>query len=85
MERAINQLTDSGNELFHSHMDRQAVLYIWCQSQMGHENLRTLCESKSIVDVIGDLTKNTSSAPEAIGSKMIDVDLDQFKKTVGKF
>ena len=84
-ERAINQLIDSDIEIFHSLMDRQAVLYIWCKSETGHENLRSLCESKSIVDVIGYLTKNNSSAPEPIGSRMIDVNIDQFKKSIGKF
>ena len=84
-ERAISQLIDRGIEVFHFRMDRQAVLYIWCKSEKGHENLCTLCESKSIVDVIGELTKNTSSAPAPIESRMVDVDIDQFKKTVGKF
>ena len=84
-ERATKQLIDGDIEILHSHMDRQAVLYIWCKSQMGHENLRTLFESKSIADVIGDLANDTSSAPEPIGSRMIDVDMDQFKKAVGKF
>ena len=85
VERAINQLIDRDIEILHSHMDRQAVLYFWCKSEKGHENLRTLCESKSIVDVIGDLTKNTSSAPEPVGSRMIDTDIYQFKKIFGKF
>src|SRR6218665_3255079 len=83
-ERVISQLIDSGIEIFQSHMDRQAVLYIWCKSQMGLKNLCTLYESKFIVDVIGDLTKKTSSAIELIGSRMVDVDIDQFKKSVGK-
>lgn len=85
-ERTRSQLIDSGIEILHSHMDRQAaVLCIWCKSQTGLENLRILYESKSIVDVIDDLTKNTSSAPEPIGSRMIDVNIDQFKKSIGKF
>ena len=84
-KRAINQLIDNDISIFHSHMDRQAVLYFWCKSQTGHENLRKLHESKSIVDVICDLTKNASSAPEPIGSRMINVDIDQYKKTIGKF
>ena len=83
MEIAMSRLIDSGIEIFHSQMDRQAALFIWCKSQMGHENLRKLLESKSIVDVICDLT--TSSASESDGSRIIDADIDQFKKTVGKF
>ena len=84
-ERAIRQLIDSDIEILHFHMDRQAVLCFWCKSEKGHEHLRTLCESTSIVRIISDLTKNNSSAPELIRSKLIDVDIDQFKKTIGKF
>src|SRR6218665_1983164 len=85
-EAAIRLLSDSGIQIFHSNMDRQAaVLYFWCKSEIGHENLRKLCESNSIVGVIGDLTEYTSSAPQPIGSRMIDVDIWQFKKTLGKF
>src|SRR6218665_1390026 len=85
VEKARSQLIDSGIEIFHSHVDRQAVLHIWCKSQEGHGTLRTLYESKSIVHVIGNLTKNTSAAPAPIGSRMIDINIEQFKKTFGKF
>ena len=89
-ERAINQLSDIDIEILHSHMDRQAVLelqavlYIWCKSQMGYDRIRKLSESKSIVDVTGNLTKNISPTIEPTRSRMIDVDIDQFKKTIGK-
>lgn len=85
MERAISQLRDSDVEIFNSQLDRQAALWIWCKSQTGHENLRKFYESNFVVDIIGELTKMTSSAPEPIGSRMIDIDIDQFKKTIGKF
>ena len=83
MERAMSRLIDSGIEIVHSQLDRQAALFILCKSKMGHENFRKLWESKSIVDVIFNPT--TSSASEPIGSRIIDVDIDQLKKTVGKF
>lgn len=84
MERAMGQLIDNGIEIFHSQMDRQASLSIWCKSQLGHDNFRTLCESNLVVDIIGDLTKMTSSAPEPIGSRKVDVDKNQFKKTISR-
>ena len=84
VEREISRLQDSDIEIFHSHMDRQSVLNVWCKSQIGQNNLRKLFESNSIVDTIGNLTKVTSSASELMGSKMIDIDKDQFKKRTGK-
>lgn len=83
-ERTISLLKDRNIEIFDSQIDRQTVLYIRCKSHMGHESLRTSLESNAIIDLIRDLTKITPSAPELIGSRMIDIEIEEFKRTIGK-
>src|SRR6218665_2788045 len=63
----------------------KTVLCILCKSQMGSESLRKLYDSNFVVDIIGGLVKSVSSALDSINSRMIDMDINQFKKTIGKF
>jgi hypothetical protein len=81
-DKLIGQLKDEGIEILNAQVDRQTVVvWIWCHSQTATENCQTLYESNQLRDVLCGL----ANIPEIDQSKVINIDSNQFKKTVGKF
>src|SRR5688572_18985317 len=76
-DKLTSKLTVGGMEILNSQLDRQTVIvWIWCRLQAALEEPQRLYESNQLRDV---LFENIQP------SKMIDIDRNQFKKTVGKF
>src|SRR6218665_4048818 len=78
-DKLLVQLRDEGLEILNSQMDGQTVV-VWmrCHSQTAIENLHKLYESNQLRD---EYFENIQPSI----SKFINIDRNQFKKTVGKF
>ena len=77
-DKLISQLKDEGIEILNSQLDRQTVVvWIWCHSQSALENIQRLYESNQLRDVFFENIQPKTS-------KMINIDRNQFQKTVGK-
>lgn len=75
----VSQLNDEGIEILNSHLDSQTVIvWIWCHSQAAFGNSQKLYESSKLMDVLFE-----NIAPSI--SKVIIVDRNEFKKTIGKY
>ena len=78
-DELINQLREKGIEILNSQLDRQTVVvWIWCHSQAALGLIQMLYKSNQLRDVIFENIQPSTS-------KMINIDRNQFKKTVGKF
>ena len=76
-DKLISQLREKDIEIMNSQLDKQTVVvWIWCRSQAALENIQRLYEWKQLKDVFFE-----NIQPSA--SKMINVDRNQFNKTVG--
>src|SRR6218665_1608429 len=78
-DKVIAHLRDEGIEILSSQLDGQTVVvWIWCHSQTAIGNLQRLYESNQLrYYYIENIQPSTS--------KVISIDRNQFKKTVGKF
>ena len=77
--KLIVQLRDEGLEILNSQLDGQTVVvWIWCHSDTANENLQKLYESNQLRD---EYFENIQPSI----SKVINIDRNQFKKSVGKF
>src|SRR6218665_2980698 len=77
-DKLIVQLRDEGIEILNSQLDGQTVVvWIWCHSQTAIENLQRLYESNQLRDKYFENIQSSTS-------KVINIDSNQFKKTVGK-
>lgn len=87
MEKLISQLKNDDLEILNSLLDRQTVVWIWCQSQTGLERLQKLNETNNLrpIDVFSDLTTLSTSSAEMTISKAVIICRDQFQKNAGKF
>ena len=78
-DKLISQLREEGIEILNSQLDRQTVVvWIWCHSQAALEHIQRLYESNQLRDVFFENIQPSTS-------KVINIDRNQFKKTVGKF
>jgi len=72
-------MREEGIEILSSQLDGQTVVvWIWCHSQTAIENLKRLYESNQLRDKYFE-----NIQPSA--SRFMNIDTNQFKKTVGKF
>src|SRR5688572_21268187 len=85
-DKLINELRDGGIEIINSQLERKnVVVWIWCRSQTALENIQNLHVSNRLSDILFDVANIRSSPSEIIQSKVISIDSNEFKKTVGKF
>lgn len=85
-DKLISQLKDEGIDILNSQLDRQTmVVWIWCQSQSALENIQKLYEWNQLTDVLFRLADTQPSITETIQSTVINIDSNEFKKSVGKF
>ena len=78
-DKLISQLKEEGIEILNSHLNRQTVVvWIWCHSQAALEHIQSLYESNQLRDVFFENIQPSIS-------KVINIDGNQFKKTIGKF
>src|SRR6218665_910417 len=81
-DELISQLKDEGIEILNSELDRNTVVvWIWCRSQAALANCQRVYESNQLRDVLFGVP-NTFITDQ---SKVINIDQNQFKKTIGKF
>lgn len=86
-DKFISHLRDEGIDILSSQLDRQTVVvWLWCLSQKGAENIRKLYKSNQLRDIFAGFYNNRPSVFEANQPKRISINIDscQFKKTVGK-
>ena len=80
-DKLISQLREEDIEILNSQLDRQTVVvWIWCRSQAALEHIQSLYESNQLRDILFGLENIQPSI-----SMVINIDGNQFKKTVGKF
>lgn len=90
LHKLICRLNDDQVEILNSVPDRHAVTWIWSRSQIAFENLRALYERPDYVRRFSCLAKTphsttvTDTRPETIRRRNVDIDIDQFKKEMGK-
>jgi hypothetical protein len=78
-DKLISQLREEGIEILNPQLDRQTVVvWIWCHSQAAFEHIQKLYESNQLRDVLFE-----NIQPCIL--KVINIDGNQFKKTIGKF
>ena len=78
-DELISQLKKEGIEFLNSQLDRQTVVvWIWCHLQAAIEHIQRLYESNQLRD---EFFENIQPPI----SKIINIDENQFKKTIGKF
>src|SRR6218665_523755 len=78
-DKCIVELRDKGVKILNSQLDKEtAVVWIWCRTQAGLENIMKLYKSNKLRDVYFENIQPSTS-------KMINIDRNQFRKTVGKF
>src|SRR6218665_1256479 len=76
-----SKLTEDGTEILTSQQKRQTmIIWIWCRSQTAVQHIQELYESNQLKDVLFE-----NSPTQLSTSKAINIDRNQFKKTVGKF
>ena len=74
-----DKLREEGIEILNSHLDKQTVVvWIWCHSQAALGHIQRLYESNQLRDVFFEYIQPSIS-------KVINIDVNQFKKTIGKF
>lgn len=85
-DEAISRLKEKGIEILNAQLDRETlVVWIWCRSQAALEYIQKLYESNQLNKVfmhVANISKSTSEITESMG---INIDSNQFRKTVGKF
>jgi len=78
-DKLLVKLKIEGIDILNSQLNGQSVVvWIWCHSQKAIENLQNLHESNQLRD---ECFENIQPSV----SKDINIDSNQFKKTVGKF
>src|SRR6218665_2190222 len=86
----LNQMKDEGIEILSSQLHRQTVVvWIWCHSQAAIEYIQTQYESNQLRDLLFGAANiqplvDGIRTSEIIESKLIKIDSNEFKKTVGK-
>jgi len=86
-------MKDDGIEILNSQLDKHAVVvWIWCRSQVALKIIQRLYESNQLKDVLfgaayipPPVEDGLIRTSEIIQSKLINIDRNQFKKTVGKY
>lgn len=88
MHKLTCQLIDNDIEIIGAYPDRQGVAWIWCRSQIAFQNLRSLDDQHDLVKLLTYQDKNPQTATGTMRAatqlRNIDIDDDQFKKTLGK-
>src|SRR5688572_23773811 len=80
-DKLISQLRVKDIDILNAQLDRQTVVvWIWCRSQAALEHIQSLYESNQLRDILFGLANI-----QPYISMMINIDENQFKKTVGKF
>ena len=77
----IVQLREEGIKILSSQLDRHGVVvWIWCRTQAALVHIQKLYQSNQLKDVFFEPTCIQPST-----SVLINIDINQFKKTIGKF
>jgi len=82
--------SDDQIEILSACLDKPVIAWIWCRSQIAFENLRPLADQRNLVKLLTCLEKTarsttmTGTRSEIIRRHHIDVDIDQFRKALGK-
>lgn len=85
-QKLISQLKDDGIEILDSQLERQTVVvWIWCQSQAALTNFQEMYETNQMRDVFFGALDIQPYNSVIIQSKVISIDNNQFKKTLGMF
>src|SRR6218665_2925508 len=80
-DKLIVQLREEGLEILSSQLDRQTVVvWIWCRTQAALEYIQRLHESNILIDIFFAIIQSLTCI-----LKVIDIDRNHFKKTLGKF
>ena|SRR5688572_16869698 len=80
-QQLISQLREEDIKVLNSQLERQTVVvWIWCRSQAALEHVQKLYESNQLRDVLFGLANI-----QLCISLVINVDGNQFKKSIGKF
>jgi len=75
----IVQLREEGIEILSSQLERHTVVaWIWCRTQTALEHTQELYESNMLREIFFEIIRPSDSI-------VINIDTNQFKKTVGKF
>src|SRR6218665_203264 len=78
-DKLIAELMEAGIEILSSQLDRQTVdVWIWCRTQTALKHIQKLYKSNQLRDLFFEITNRSISM-------LINIDKNQFKKTVGKF
>ena len=84
-EKLISQLKEEGIEILNSRLEKATVIvWIWCHSQTATEYIHKLYESIRLTEVLSRLANIRKITSEIINWKMINIDSNEFKETVGK-
>ena|SRR6218665_710856 len=82
----ISRLKKSGIEILNSQVDRKTVVvWIWCNSLAAFETVQKLYKSNQLREVLQGLAHIQPSTSEIVNSIVVNIDSNQFKKSVGKF
>lgn len=82
--KLASQLKKEGVEITDSKLGiENVVISIWCLSQAALENIQTMYESSHLKSVFLGIASNGPSNSDNIPSKLINIESDQFKRTVG--
>src|SRR6218665_183372 len=85
-DKFISQLRDEGIDILSSQLDRKTVVvWLWCFTQEGVENIQKLYESNQLRDIFAIFSNSRTSIHKTKQPKLINIDSCQFKKTVGKY
>jgi len=84
-------MKDEGIEILNSQLNRNTVVvWIWCRSQTALEIIQTQYESNHLKDVLFgaasiQLHADGIRTSAFVQSTLMNIDSNQFKKTVGKY
>lgn len=77
-DKLVTQLREEGIEILSSQLDRQTVVvWTWCRTQAALEHVQKLYETNQLREIFFEIIQTSIST-------VIDVDKNQFEKTVGK-
>lgn len=75
-------LSENDMEILNATSDREAVVWIWCKSQIALKKLQELIEFNAQLDFFSGLLNEN---PELIERKIVNLDAYQLKREIGKY
>lgn len=82
MIKFINHLSENDMEILNATSDRDAVVWIWCKSQIALKKLQELIEYNTQLDFFCGLFDEN---PELIERKIVNLDAYQLKREIGMY